>query len=105
MKLLGKSNDIELAEITSLKITPIPSMQDSNSLMFIWSNIKISIFSTMVLREMSRFLKYDHITLYRVLSQYHFTRKDDHPTLGPKNFVPTPTPTPSALSFATIFAI
>ena len=34
----------------------------------ILSNIKISIFNTMLISEMTRFLKYDRPTLYRVLS-------------------------------------
>ena len=89
LKLLGKSNDTNLGEVASFKITSIPSMQPSNSLIFILSNIKISIFITMVLSELSRFLKYDYPTLYRVPSQFPFTRKENHPALAPKNFVPT----------------
>ena len=44
----------------------------------------------MVLSEMIRFLKYDHSTLNRVLSQFKFTLRDGHTALGPKNLVPTP---------------
>ena len=44
------------------------------------SNIKISIFSTMVLSEMIRFLIY----LYQVLSQFQFKQRNDHPALGSK---------------------
>ena len=54
----------------------------------ILSNIKISIFNTMLISEMTRFLKYDRPTLYRVLSQFHLTGRDDHLVLVPKNVVP-----------------
>ena len=93
LKLLEKSNYIKLGEVAGLKITSIPSMQHSNSLIFISSNIKASsILSTMLLIEMIRFLRYDNPTFYRVLSQFCFTRRDDHSALGPKNLVPTPPP-------------
>ena len=72
-----------------LKIMSIPSMQHSHLLIFILSNIKISIFSTMVLSEMIRFLKYDHPTLYWILSQFHFTWRSNHLALGPKSLVPS----------------
>ena len=44
----------------------------------------------MLLREMIRFLKYDHRTLYRVLTQFHVTWRDDHRSLGSKNLVLIP---------------
>ena len=58
----------------------------------------------MVLSEIIRFFKYDHPILYRLPSQFHFTRKDNHPTLGPKNLRH---PTPELISFevATDFLI
>ena len=45
LKLLGKSNDIKV-EVSNFKITSIPSTEHSNSLIFILSHIKISIFSS-----------------------------------------------------------
>ena len=64
--------------------------------------MKVSIFSTMVPSEMIKFLKYDHPSLYWVLSQYHFTQRDNDFGLIPKNLVPT-SPSPviikSAISF------
>ena len=54
---------------------------------FVLQNIKISIFSALVLSGMIRLLKYNQPTLYRVLSQFHFERRDDHPALRPKNLV------------------
>ena len=42
----------------------------------------------MVLSKMIIFLKYYHPTLYRILSQFRFTMRDDHPGLGPKSWVP-----------------
>ena len=42
--------------------------------------------------EMIRFLDYDHSPLNQTLKDFHFTRRDDHPTKGP--LVPTPYPLP-----------
>ena len=50
-------------------------------------NIKICISSTMVLIEMNRLLRYDHTTLYWVLSQFQFTQRDKDVALCPKKSV------------------
>ena len=42
----------------------------------------------MVLIETIRFLRYDHSTLYQVISQFHFTRRGNHLALC--HLVPTP---------------
>ena len=60
-------------------------MQHFNSLKFILPNIKVNIFSTMVLSEIIRFFKYDRLILCCVLSQFHLTQRDGQPVLGPKN--------------------
>lgn len=69
-------------------------MEHSNSLIFILPDtvlliILLIIFSRMEVSEMIRFLQYDHPTLYGELSQFHFTQRDKHPTLDPKNIVRT----------------
>lgn len=43
----------------------------------------------MVPSEMIKFLKYDHPSLYWVLSQYHFTQRDNNFGLIPKNLLLT----------------
>ena len=47
---------------------------------------------------MVRFLKYDHPTLYRVISRFHLMQRDVHQAMGAKNLVPTPQP-PELISF------
>lgn len=81
-RALGKSKGIKLGEVTSLEIMSIPSIQHSKSLLFILSNIKINIFIIMVLCEIIGFLKYEHSTLYQVLSQFYFTWRDSYQALG-----------------------
>ena len=94
--LLGERNDIKLEEVASSKIASISSMQHFNSLRFILSNIKVNIFSTMVLSEMiKKYNIFSNMTnLFCTGYKFHFTQKDEHPALGPKNLVPTPLPSP-----------
>ena len=61
-------------------------MQNSNSLIFILSKIKISIFNIMGLSAMIRFLKYDYPALYCITNQFHFALVG-RPPLGSKNLI------------------
>ena len=61
----------------------------SNSFIFIVSNTKTVIFSTVVPSETIRFLKYDQSTLYQILSQLDFTQKGNQPAPSDKNLVQT----------------
>ena len=49
-------------------------------------NIKISNFSTVIPRL--DFSNMTNLLLFEVLIQFHFTRRDEHPALCPKNVVP-----------------
>ena len=74
-------------EVANLKITSISSMQHSNVTVFILSNIKVSIFNTVVLSEMVRFINMT-TPLEQNNRQFHFTRMDNHLALGPKKLTP-----------------
>lgn len=88
--LLRKSNDIEPG-VVSLKTMSIPSIQHSNSLLSILSNIKISIVSTIALGEMMRSLDISNVTTLLCTGYWvHFSsHRDKQPALGPKNYLPT----------------
>ena len=94
LRLLTSSSS---SKVASLKISSIPTMQHSNSIIFILSNVKISYFSTLVLSEMSIFVKCDYPTLYRVLSQFHFTTTTWY--CVPKSWYRPPPPLYNSLVF------
>lgn len=74
-------------EVANLKITSISSMQHSNVTAFILSNIKVSIFNTVVLSEMVRSINMT-TPLEQNNRQFHFTRMDNQLALGPKKLTP-----------------